>query len=188
MTSTTTADVAVRDYLLFVEDPARLVDHNAVEKFEARMASATDPLERLIAIADHERAIHPDEDSYRAAFIAHAKKWAADHNVTAVAFEKMGVSPEVLSQAGLAPIRRGALGPGVAKERSGSVSVIQVKSAVQQVRGTFHLSEIAIAAGGSPMTIRKAVSELIDEGRVRRIGPDPQWSGKGRAPILYEHA
>jgi predicted ArsR family transcriptional regulator len=95
----------------------------------------------------------------------------------------------VLAQAGLASGGWAAAGQSSTKRTAGSaVSVDQVKAAVRTVRGTFHMADIARAAGGSPMTIRKALKELTTEGSIRRIGPDPGWSARGRAPTLYERA
>ncbi len=188
MATTKNADAAVRDYLRFIDDPAQLVDRRTIEKLERRVAAATDPLDRLIAIAEHERALHPAEAPYREAFVAHAKAWAAARDVSAAAFEQMGVSPAVLSAAGITPPRstkRRATRARKSASRA-SVPVEDIKSAARKLRGQFSSADVGRAAGGSPMTIRKALSQLVQEGVIRRLGPAPDWSTKGRAPILYE--
>ena len=40
--------------------------------------------------------------------------------------------------------------------------------------------------GVSPATIRKVVDELVESGRVAKLGPVPGWSGPGRPPTQYE--
>jgi len=45
---------------------------------------------------------------------------------------------------------------------------------------------VADEVGGSPMTIRKALNELIADGTIERLGPDPDHHELGRAPIVYE--
>jgi hypothetical protein len=54
---------------------------------------------------------------------------------------------------------------------------------VLEQKGTFLLAEVMGDAGGSPATIRKAVDELVGAGQVERLGPVPDYSGRGRAPI-----
>lgn len=188
MATTKTADTAVREYLMFVADPAQLVDQRTVQKLERRVAAAADPIERLIAIAEHERAIHPDEAPYREAFIAHAKAWATARDVPVAAFEQMGVTSGVLAAAGMTPSRAPRGRTAQAKASKSSVTVDDVKQAARRLRGTFTSADVARVAGGSPMTIRKALGQLIDEGAVRRLGPAKDWSSQGRAPIVYERS
>ena len=145
--ATKQADAAIREYLLFLENPAQLVDQRVAERLERRIETAADPLDRLIAIAEHERAIHPDEIPYRSAFITHAKQWATDHNVSARAFEQMGVASEVLVEAGLSPTdgaRRSrrrlpkSSATSAGKGTSGSgVTMGDVKTAAMKLRGTL---------------------------------------------------
>jgi hypothetical protein len=35
------------------------------------------------------------------------------------------------------------------------------------------------------MTVRKAIEQMVESGNVERLGPDPQYRGRGRAPIRY---
>jgi hypothetical protein len=184
MSQTAADDRAVREYLQFVEDPQQLIDAKQVEELESRMAAATDPLDRLIAIAEYERARHPVEDDYRAAFVEHARNWADAHQVTASAFSQLGVSRDVLEAAGLIDSDSAASPPRGAKR---SVGVEDLVATARRMRGTFRSSDVVDSAGGgSPMTVRKALTQLIDAGELTRLGPDPDWSSKGRAPILYE--
>jgi predicted ArsR family transcriptional regulator len=49
----------------------------------------------------------------------------------------------------------------------------------------FTVAEATGAVGGSPMTVKKALDELIEAGRIERLGPVSDWSGRGRAPNAY---
>lgn len=51
--------------------------------------------------------------------------------------------------------------------------------------GQFTLADIAAAVPGSPMTIRKAVTTLLESGAIVKLGPAPHWPAPGRAPIIY---
>ncbi len=184
MAKTAADDRAVREYLQFIEDPQQLIDAKQVAELERRMAAATDPLDRLVAIAEYERARHPVEDDYRSAFVEHARSWADTHQVTASAFRQLGVPGDVLEEAGLLESGSPASSSRIAKR---SVGVEDLIAAARRMRGTFRSSDVVDAAGGgSPMTVRKALTQLIDAGELKRLGPDPDWSSKGRAPILYE--
>jgi len=46
-------------------------------------------------------------------------------------------------------------------------------------------SEIARSAGGSPVTIKKVLDELIASGKVDKLGPVKDWPNRGRGPIQY---
>lgn len=70
----------MRLYLLHLDDPAKLVDQTTVEKAEAAVEKAKDPLEleleRLHALADLEHARQADGDQLRGDFVTHAKAYA----------------------------------------------------------------------------------------------------------------
>jgi hypothetical protein len=64
---------AVRAYLLYLEDLHQLVDQDAVERCVAAVRAATDPIDKLKAIAARDRAAVVDPAPLRAAFVAHAR-------------------------------------------------------------------------------------------------------------------
>jgi hypothetical protein len=66
-----------------------------------------------------------------------------------------------------------------------AVSAPQIAEHIKSLTEPFVLTDIADRIGGSPMTIRKAVDQLISEGIVVRLGPVPDHNGRGRAPIRY---
>jgi DeoR/GlpR family transcriptional regulator of sugar metabolism len=57
---------------------------------------------------------------------------------------------------------------------------------VRSLRGTFTMADVQSSVGGSPMTIRKGVQALVDDGTITRLGPMRNWTGRGRAPIVFE--
>ena len=61
-----------------------------------------------------------------------------------------------------------------------------IKAAAVQMPKQFTLGQVAEKAGGSPVTVRKAVDELIAEGKVAKLGPATDHQGPGRAPTVYE--
>jgi len=188
---TDTTEGAVRLYLMYLDDPTKLVDETEVKKAEAAVGAAKDPLDRLQALAALERARQADGDQLQQDFIAQARTYADEQDIPVSAFREMGVPADVLAEAGFAvgPTRRrrksASATPG--RGRAPRVPLDDIKSAVSRVSKRFTLSDLADAAGGgSPATLRKAVDELIGEGRASKIGPKEDHHGRGRAPTVYE--
>jgi hypothetical protein len=61
-----------------------------------------------------------------------------------------------------------------------------IKAWVVAQASIITLADVMANAGGSPATVRKAVEELVDAGQVAKLGPAPDWQGRGRAPIQYQ--
>jgi len=184
---------AVRLFLMYLDDPTKLVDETAVKKAEAGVGSAKDPLERLQALAALERARQADGEQLRRDFVSQARSYAEAEDIPVSAFQEMGVPADVLAEAGFdvgTPRRRrrgAASTPG--RTRAPRVPLNEIKSAVGRASKRFTLSDLADAAGGgSPATLRKAVDELIAEGQVSKIGPKDDHQGRGRAPTVYERS
>lgn len=183
MSSTLEAERAVREYLLYLTDPDQLVDEKEVAKLQARVEAASDPIDRLHAIAEFERVRHPLEDTYRQNFVEHAKRWADENQIPPSAFKALGVSDSALDDAGLE-----SSSPSGHRSRRHHVSVGDVRAAAAEIRGTFTAAELAAAArGGSPMTVRKAISQMVNSGTIEKLGPTPNWTAPGRAPIQYRN-
>jgi len=179
---------AVRRYLLWLEDPASIVDTDAVAQAEAAVTAASDPLARLHALADLEHAQASDSEVVTADFVAHAKDYATAESIPLAAFEALGVPAEVLRQAGLTG-GRGRRSSGDGRQRAPKVSIDELKAAARRLPKQFTLADVAReAGGGSPQTVRKAVDEMIEAGQARNLGPKPDHDGRGRAPTLYELA
>ncbi|MCU1499928.1 MAG: hypothetical protein JWM47_3881 [Acidimicrobiales bacterium] len=190
-----TPESAVRRYLAWIDDPRSAVDHDAVERAEDAFASASDPIDKLHAAAARERAKAADVDSITTRFVAQARAYAEAEGIPVEAFRSLGVPDDVLAQAGFAvPSSRGRRGPAAASRRANpsaprapQIPVAQIKAVADQMPKQFTLAQLADkAGGGSPVTVRKAVDELISEGRAAKIGPDTNHTGPGRAPTIYE--
>lgn len=191
-----TPEEAVRRYLSWLEDPASLVDEQAVARAESAVAGASDPLARLHALADLEHARRADADGVEADFVAHARTYAEAESIPVAALQAAGVPDAVLRRAGFGVGGRGGRRGGAPRRSGGpagtrapKVSIQELKAATLRLPKQFTLAELAAeAGGGSPQTVRKAVEELIAEGKARSLGPKPDHTGRGRAPTLYELA
>ncbi|MCU1395700.1 MAG: hypothetical protein JWM34_4128 [Ilumatobacteraceae bacterium] len=183
----------MRAYLLYLDDPAKLVDHEAIAALEADVIGAVDPIEKLKALAALGRARTVDGDALEHGFVGSARQWAADNDIPYSTFRELGVPLATLKLAGLAAEGRGGASRSVAgrgrpstpgTSRSVSAAQIQAHIRSRQTR-PFTLADIATDVGGSPMTIRKAVQGLLQSGQLSSLGPTPGWPGPGRAPIQY---
>jgi hypothetical protein len=191
MSNASESEAAVRNYLLFLEDPSKLIDQDEVERLKAAAQSTTDPLERLRTINRLTQIREGDRDSYRQAFCANAKAWAEANDIRPASFLELGVDEATLRAAGFSLRGAGTSGPsrrGRQAPRQGQVRVEQVKEAARRQTGDFTLADLAASSGASPMTIRKAVDEMVAEGDVQRLGPTPNWAQPGRAPIQFRRA
>jgi len=179
----------VRQYLKYLEDPTTLVDQNLVDKLAAKVAKTKDPIDKLRALAELERAKAFDGSALEEAFIRDTRAWADAEGITLGAFREMGVPDEILAQAGFDELRRRSRARrGSAGGRSGrgrSTSAEAVQAWVLSTKEAFTLADIQRELGGSPATIKKAVNELIAGGRLTNLGPMQHHSGRGRSPFQY---
>jgi hypothetical protein len=190
------AEGAVRGYLVFLEDPRKLRDEAAIQRLTQAVLVADDPIDKLKALAELERAAQVDEKAVRSAFVEHARAWAEAEAVPVTAFRELGVPDDALREAGFdvpagSPRRARASranAAGTGRPRARAVPVDEIKAHVLGLDRPFILSDVMSGVGGSPATIRKAVDELVDAGQVTRLGPVPDHSGRGRAPVRYARA
>lgn len=173
-----TAEDAVRSYLLWLEDPGQLRDQEAIDVATAAAGAASDPIERLRALAQLEALQSVDGESYRAGFVQHANQWAETAGVSEAAFRTIGVSAQDLRDAGISATKA----PGTSRRRT-RVSPDAVRAALPD--GSFRIAEIEERSGASTATVRKVITEMISEGSVVDLGPDQEHAGRGRAPLLY---
>ncbi len=179
------AELAIRNYLLFRQDPAQLIDSGRIAELENTSASATDPIEKLKAIAALAKARDVDGRGYEERFVQHARAWAEQNEIPVASFREMGIPDSVLRAAGLGPSARSkSSGSRSGHRRSVSAKEIQAHI-MSSVTGKFTLADLSASVGGSPMTVRKAVEDLVRSGGVTRLGPTPGWPGPGRAPIQF---
>src|SRR5687768_14473261 len=106
--ASTAQETAIRNYLTYLNDPDSLVDQALIRKLASEVDKAKDPVDKLRAIAQLETAQRADPTVYRQGFVDNAKAWSETEGVPISAFERMGVPPDVLRDAGLtAKGRRG---------------------------------------------------------------------------------
>lgn len=179
-------EAAVRSYLLALSDPAALVDQAAIEALRASVDAATDPIAKLRTLTELHRAQAPDVSAYERNFVKHARRWAVSAGVDVASFKELGVPTQVLRAAGIVddgPSR----GPSSrSEERSTSAATKDaIKTHALTMVGPFTMIDLAAQAGGSPMTLRRAVHELLEDGRLENRGTSEHHVGRGRSPIMY---
>jgi predicted transcriptional regulator len=74
------------------------------------------------------------------------------------------------------------------RQRAKAVPVEDIKAFILNQKGTFILTDVMSGVGGSQATVRKAVDELIEAGQVEKLGPVPDYSGRGRVPLQYSRS
>ncbi len=197
--SASTADVgelAVRKYLEFVEDPSTARDAAAIAEAQGELAKSTDVIERLRLATKVERLEQADGEALRRDFVKHARLWAAGNRVSVSAFKQLGVNDIVLAEAGFDLGRRpikSAKGTTRAQgsrpdgaPRAASVSSATIRDWVLAHNGSFSIAEAMTGAGGSLMTVKKVVSELVASNRIRSLGQIASPGTRGRAPERFE--
>lgn len=181
---------AVRLYLTWLEDPQQLVDRTKVESLQSQYDTTQDPIERLRLLGQLERARVADAAQLEADFVRMAGSWAAENDVPGSAFRTLGVSDDVLEAAGLDSRGRSrrsrSAGSASRARRAKAVSTETLRAWMLGRSGPFTVADVTSAAGGSPMTAKKALDELIDAGQAERLGPVADWRGRGRAPTAYQ--
>jgi hypothetical protein len=183
----------IRRYLLFLEDPNQLVDAQQITALEAAAEEAGPPLDKLRAFAALDRARSVDGSQARDDFVRVARGWAEREGIPTSAFRQLGVGDEVLAEAGFDGVgrRRGRrsvtrkAGAGTGRTRSQAVSTGQIEAWVLARTAPFTTSDIALGAGGSPVTIKKVLDQLLASGKVDKLGPAKDWPNRGRVPIQY---
>jgi hypothetical protein len=189
----TSPEEAIRSYLLFLDDPTKLRDEGEVQRRTLAVLEAQDPIEKLKALAALEKAAAIDEKGLRAGFIEHARDWASANGISVKAFRELKVPVDVLAAAGFEVANErsrrtvtGTVGTTVESgRRRPAVSASDIKESVLTFAEPFTLNVVMAKVGGSPMTVRKAVEDLIADGKVEKQGPVPGYTGRGRAPIQY---
>ena len=176
------AERAVRDYLTSLKNPSALRDEDQLAKLRQKLEQSQDELERLQLRQRIIELENPSTDGYEDKFVTHAKAWADKAGVSQTAFLDEGVPPKVLRKAGFRNV--GATKSTGTRTRSRSrVSADQVRAAIP--KGKFTIKDVQDASGASPAVVRRVVGEEVQAGNVTEVGPDPEYTGRGRAPTIY---
>ena len=178
---------AVRRYLLHLEDPSKLVDEAKVAAAQAAVEQAKDPLDRLKALADLEHARQPDTQDVEQRLRRPRQGLRRQRVDPGLRVPGDGCArptcwPGPASRCGPAA-PPGTTASGAPRQRAPRVSLDTIKAAAVRLPRQFTLNDLAEkAGGGSQGTLRKAVDDLVAEGKVRKVGPMPNYRGRGRAP------
>lgn len=172
----------VNRYLMYVEDDSTIRDEHAIEAAENKVHAATSSAEKLIALSELERLQEGDPSELIAEFVAVARQWGRDHQITLGAWKAMNVPDDVLAQARITGYAQATGAPPAAGgQRRTRVSSDTVKAAIPS--GQFTISELADASGATAATVRNVIGELIQAKAVAEVG---ERSGeRGRAAKLY---
>lgn len=173
------AETAVREYLMFLNNPAELRDEDRIQELQNRLDETSDPIERLDIRTQLSQAQGVDESHYRDAFVEVAKNYATDRGITADVFAAEGVPQEVLEEAGLAKPAK--------KTTRTRVSSDDVRDHVKSRADEFTYQDVEDATGCSLATARKVVRELVDAGELQER-EDPDHDGRGRPQKLFKNS
>jgi hypothetical protein len=181
------AEHAIRQYLRYLDDPDQLRDEDAIAKAQEDVDNAVDPLDKLKALAQLEQVSVIHEEPLRAEFVDYAKAWAHAVNVPVSAFVALHVPADVLDEAGfdIKPAKSNHRSSGTPSKRAKPVRLDDIKAWITRQSGTFTTVDISAGVGGSPMTQRAAINQLVEAGAVEGLGPLPTYTGVGRAPHHY---
>lgn len=176
---------AVSNYLTAVNYPDRLKDDKRLKELQKASEATTDVLEEAKLVAEYDRLDNIKPENFEQGLIEHGKAWADANDVTAKVLHVMGVSDDVLIKAGFEITRSR---PKAAQPKQGSKRVSR-DHVVEVVKGQgepFVLSTIADVSGASLATVRKVVGSLEESGDVKNLGDDPNHTGRGASPKLYQ--
>jgi len=187
MAKTSTEDV-IRRYLNYLQDPASVRDEAQITKLRKEVETAKDPVAKLRAMSALQRAQQVDGTDARKAFVKVARQWAQSEGIGVESFRELGVPNADLAAAGFAVRGRRPARTARRRRRARRVPVADIKSAAGKLPKRFTVKDLEAASGGTNATVRKALSEMVSDGAVNQLGPDPDWSARGRIPILYERA
>lgn len=170
-----------------------VVDRNAINALKSQIKSETDPINKAKLLSELERESAgrvPDNSGHEEVFVAEAKSWAEDGDITVGALQALGVPDDVLRRAGFQPTA--GRGTGTARRtrrssggRAPAVPLEDVEAAARKLGTGWRLTELAEALDREPMTVRNYVNKLMEQEVVVDLGDDPRHSGRGRAPKLY---
>ncbi len=179
------AEQSVRNYLNFLADRTQSKNAKEIARLEALIASTSDQIERLRLFASLEETRRPNIDLLVANFVRDAKDWAEAESIPAVAFLQLGVSEAVLHKAGIGKGRRSTARRRSAVSATRRVSVEDIKVWALEQSDDMTIKDVTVSLGGSLVTAKKALYELVADGSVAPIGPAPDRKGPGRAPARF---
>ncbi len=171
-----------------------VVDREAVKALKAQIAGETDVINKVKLLSELEREEAGrvlDLSADEAVFVAEAKSWAEEAEVTPSALQALGVPDEVLQRAGFEfepSRRRGGSGRRSTRASGGRAPAIpldRVAAEARKLGSGWRITDLAEVLDREPMTVRNYVMKLIEQGVFADLGDDPRHDGRGRAPKIY---
>jgi len=184
---TKTAEQTVRDYLEHlgkkVSAPKPTVNREAVKAVRDRIKAARDPIQKLLLHRELEEAQKPvvppaaaPDDSLEADFVAKAKEYADDKDISASAFLALKVPQDVLRRAGF------TLPKGVQRQagrlRAPRIDIDDVVTSAKGLGSQWTLKDLAAKLERDVTTTRNYVNKLIEQGIIIVGGKEPSKRGK----------
>ena len=191
-----TPEGAVRLYLMALKDPTSLRDEAAIKAAQAKADKASDPIDRLRALAELRTAEAVDLSTFEAAFVSEARTFAlaegwSDDFATAL-FTQSGVPAYVLSNAGFDIGKARSKSTATKAKRSGGTrqpAPTEDETVAALPAEPFTVADLAAKLGRNEATARNALKPLLADGRVGAVGTAPKAEGaRGKAATLYAKA
>lgn len=175
------AEQAIRNYLIALDDPAKLKDQERLDALDKQIEAEEDVLEQMKLEAERHRLTAASPADYEADFVANIKEWAETNKVPVDVLKQRKVSDDVLRKAGMLGGRTRR------RSRGTTVSWETVKEHARVREGLFTKQDLAEATGASSVTVNKALDELLKaEKVVKRPAPQEAEDKPGRTPTFYE--
>ncbi len=180
------AEQAVTAYLATLGTPkTRGRQARPKPDFETATKGITDPLAKLAAIkAERERVANTVVgDAAEEAFVKYGKVWAKIHDYDREDFAALGVSKRVLDS-----VFGGARRAKATSNRAPRVSTKDLADMITSKPAGARLTVAGVMreVGGSEATVRKVLDELAEASTLTEPIDDPNHSGRGRAPKVWE--
>ena len=177
----TTAEDAIRNYFLFKRDPKQLRDEAKIAQAKEALASTNDPIARIRARQAAKNAETVDGETYRLAFIEHVGVWAKENGVGADVLLAEGAASADLAAAGL---KSGAGAAGRKRRRAVPIDTIIAKAITYTA--PFTKRQLMQDTDSSTAATKKAIDQMLSNNQLKAYPPDPNYSGRGRAPERFE--
>lgn len=185
----------IRNYLDSLgQSDKPVVDREAVKALREQIRAESDVINKaklMTQLEQEEQGRAPDFSGEQAVFVAEAKAWADEAEVSATTLQTLGVPDEVLQQAGFetpAPGTR-AGGSGRSRRSGGTraprIPIEEVAAAARKLGSGWKLTQLASALDRDQATARNYVNKLVEDGVVTVVEDDPKHDGRGRAAKIY---
>lgn len=169
----TAEEAAINRYLLFLEDPASIIDAKAIKAAEKKVADAPSPAQKVLAITELEKIQQGDPTDVIAEFVKAAKSWGA----SASAWKAMNVPADIVAQiTGAGRSAAKAKPKGDRADRN--VTVEQIQDAALSLPDGFTYADVKGVINASPIKISDAVNALVESHKLVATNTRPKTFSK----------